>query len=136
MSGLELADPQGASLAAFQMAVDWIIGEAGEMDEQKENAQIQRVILVGNSLDESTKDRAEMAKAKYLTKDVAASSIDAIKQLDDYLVQLAGSVDVDLMPGAFDPANQTLPQQPLHKCLFPCKIDLSQFSSKFLNATW
>eukprot|EP00095_Tigriopus_kingsejongensis_P001851 snap_masked-scaffold2012_size22666-processed-gene-0.7 protein:Tk01851 transcript:snap_masked-scaffold2012_size22666-processed-gene-0.7-mRNA-1 annotation:"hypothetical protein LOTGIDRAFT_106607" len=119
LSGLELGDAQGRSLAAFQLAVDWIIGEAGQRDEQRENAQIQRVIIAGNALDESTQDKAELAKAKYLTQDLEAGSTEAIKQLDHFLVQLAGSVDVDIMPGAFDPANQTLPQQPLHMCLFP-----------------
>ena len=28
-------------------------------------------------------------------------------------------VPVDLMPGANDPANYQLPQQPLHLCMFP-----------------
>jgi DNA polymerase delta subunit 2 len=35
------------------------------------------------------------------------------------LSNIKSSVDVDLMPGEFDPANYTLPQQPLHKCMFP-----------------
>lgn len=29
------------------------------------------------------------------------------------------SVSVDVMPGEFDPTNYTLPQQPLHRCMFP-----------------
>lgn len=29
------------------------------------------------------------------------------------------SVPVDVMPGEFDPTNYTLPQQPLHPCMFP-----------------
>ena len=28
-------------------------------------------------------------------------------------------MEVDVMPGEFDPANFTLPQQPLHSCMFP-----------------
>ena len=36
-----------------------------------------------------------------------------------WLTQLAGAMPVDLMPGATDPANHSLPQQPLHHCLFP-----------------
>jgi DNA polymerase delta subunit 2 len=113
----------------MQLAVDWIIGEAGEMDEQRENAEIVRVVIAGNSLSENTKDKAQMAKAKYLTKDTQASSIEAVKVLDNLLVQLAGSVDTDLMPGAFDPANQILPQQPLHPCLFPLASVYPTFKS-------
>ena len=48
--------------------------------------------------------------------------------LDKLLVQLASSVDTDIMPGEFDPANQILPQQPLHPCLFP-----SEFGNKIGN---
>lgn len=32
---------------------------------------------------------------------------------------LQASVPVDVMPGEFDPTNYTLPQQPLHPCMFP-----------------
>lgn len=66
-----------------------------------------------------------------------------MKELDDVLVQLAvslrererdsyrlrltvvpplslqSSVPVDLMPGLHDPTNHQLPQQPLHRCMFP-----------------
>lgn len=65
------------------------------------------------------RDRDAMSKAKYLTKDRDASSLAAICRLDDILVQLASSIDVDLMPGPNDPTNQLMPQQPLHHCLFP-----------------
>ena len=40
-------------------------------------------------------------------------------ELDDLLVQLTGSINTDLMPGANDPATAVLPQQPLHRCMFP-----------------
>lgn len=29
------------------------------------------------------------------------------------------SIDVDIMPGEFDPTNHMMPQQPLHPCLLP-----------------
>ena len=77
------------------------------------------MVLAGNALSESTRDLESQSKAKYLTKDSAAGSLGAVRLLDDFLVQLAGSVDVALMPGENDPANQILPQQPLHPCLFP-----------------
>ena len=35
------------------------------------------------------------------------------------LTELASGVPVDVMPGACDPASAALPQQPLHRCLFP-----------------
>lgn len=39
--------------------------------------------------------------------------------MDMALTELASGVPVDVMPGASDPASAALPQQPLHRCLFP-----------------
>ena len=36
---------------------------------------------------------------RYLTLNKQAGSVDAMRQLDDLLVQLAGSVNTDLLPG-------------------------------------
>ena len=33
------------------------------------------------------------------------------------------------MPGEFDPANHTMPQQPLHRCMFPQAAAYSTFQS-------
>ena len=82
---------------------------------------MERVIFAGNSLAESMRDRDAMSKAKYLTKDRDAPSLAAVCRLDDILLQLSTSVNVDLMPGPNDPTNQLMPQQPLHNCLFPRK---------------
>ena len=119
MSGLGLGtegDPM-----PLELALSWLVGEAGEMSDQERNSKIERVIVAGNSLSESMRDRDAMSKAKYLTKDRDASSLAAVCRLDDILLQLSTSVNVDLMPGANDPTNQLLPQQPLHHCLFPRK---------------
>ena len=109
------------------------------------------------------------SQAKYLTKKPQAASVEAVKMLDEILLQLSvsepgqasacdqeclavqmgterraggadssrvtvegtgphrlpcpcalqASVPVDVMPGEFDPTNYTLPQQPLHPCMFP-----------------
>ena len=119
LSGLELADPSSPCLLHFQLAIDYLIGDVGDPDDQETVSKIERVIIGGNSLSESTRDKEELSKAKYLTKDAQAGSIGAINLLDKFLVQLAGSVQVDIMPGAFDPSSHVLPQQPLHPCLFP-----------------
>ena len=119
MSGLGLGtdnDPM-----PLELALSWLVGEAGEMSDQEKNSKIERIVIAGNSLSESTRDRDAMSKAKYLTKDRDASSLAAVCRLDDILLQLSTSVNVDLMPGANDPTNQLMPQQPLHHCLFPRK---------------
>lgn len=58
-------------------------------------------------------------QAKYKLKNLEADSVRHVRLLDDMLVQLASAVPTDVMPGANDPANTILPQQPLHSCMFP-----------------
>jgi DNA polymerase delta subunit 2 len=43
------------------------------------------------------------------------------------MTELAAALPVDIMPGPDDPANVSLPQQPLHQCLFPGAAPYSSF---------
>ena len=36
---------------------------------------------------------------------------------------------VDMMPGEYDPANHFMPQQPLHKCMFPKAVSYPTVTS-------
>lgn len=49
------------------------------------------------------------------------------KQLDLWVAQLLSSCFVDILPGATDPANIAIPQQPFHPCLFPHSARFSSF---------
>ncbi len=52
----------------------------------------------------------------FLTQGAAVS---AVRECDMLLTQLASLIPIDIMPGPNDPANCSLPQQPLHRCLLP-----------------
>lgn len=41
------------------------------------------------------------------------------RDMDMIMTELAAALPLDIMPGPDDPANVSLPQQPLHQCLFP-----------------
>ncbi|KAL8585414.1 hypothetical protein ACOMHN_046657 [Nucella lapillus] len=118
VSGLELGGPEERPFS-LQLLVDLLTGQVGDGDQQRATSQIARVIVAGNSLSRSTQDRDSLSKAKYLTKKSSAGSVEAMKNLDDIMYQLSGSVEVALMAGEFDPSNHVLPQQPLHRCMFP-----------------
>ncbi|KAB0406767.1 hypothetical protein E2I00_017007, partial [Balaenoptera physalus] len=107
------------SLLGTQLLVDVVTGQLGDEGEQCSAAHVSRVILAGNLLSHNTQSRDSINKAKYLTKKTQAASVEAVKMLDEILLQLSASVPVDVMPGEFDPTNYTLPQQPLHPCMFP-----------------
>lgn len=50
------------------------------------------------------------------------------REVDMCLSELAGAVPVEVMPGNNDPANHSLPQQPLHRCLFPLASSFTSFN--------
>ena len=45
-----------------------------------------------------------------------------------FLSQILPSLPIDILPGDLDPSNVTLPQIPLHQCLFPSAGSYSNFS--------
>lgn len=118
-SGLGLGASNADSMLALQLLVDMVTGQLGDQGEQSGAASISGVLLAGNLLSQSTQDKEASTKPKYLTKKTQAGSVEAMKLLDEMLLQLVGSVPVDVMPGQYDPTNFTLPQQPLHRCMFP-----------------
>ncbi|KDR14460.1 DNA polymerase delta subunit 2 [Zootermopsis nevadensis] len=118
LSGLDLAN-SGDTLLPFQLFIDWIGGFLGDMGEQEHQACAVRVLIAGNSVKGCGEHKAPVLHNTYKTDVGDAITLDATKLLDDFLVQLTSSIDVDLMPGEFDPSNHTMPQQPLHYCMFP-----------------
>jgi len=115
MSGLELGGEDTEWLVSAQLAADWLVGSAGSPGEQKDLANTERLIIAGDSLGAATRVKEDLDRAKYLTANTAAGSLAAVRQLDDLLVQIVGSLTTDLMPGPNDPATAMMPQQPLHR---------------------
>ncbi|CAH0388289.1 unnamed protein product [Bemisia tabaci] len=117
VSGFDLV---GSSDSVFpiELFIDWATGLIGNPADQ---SRIVRVIVAGNSFRSQSEPEADIfAKFGNTTqKDNINANLLAARQLDDILNQLSTSVDVELMPGAFDPTNNSLPQQPLHFCMFP-----------------
>ncbi|XP_068167246.1 DNA polymerase delta subunit 2 isoform X2 [Antennarius striatus] len=118
-SGLGLGSSRADSMLGLQLLVDMVTGQLGEPGEQGGAAAITRVLLAGNLLSQSTQDKDASSKPRYLTKKTPPGSVEAVRLLDELLLQLVASVPVDVMPGQNDPTNYTLPQQPLHRCLLP-----------------
>lgn len=118
-SGLGLGSSQADSMLGLQLLVDMVTGQLGDQREQSGAATISRVLLAGNLLSQSIQDKDTTTKPKYLTKKTQAGSVEAVRLLDELLLQLVTSLPVDVMPGQYDPTNYTLPQQPLHRCMFP-----------------
>jgi hypothetical protein len=56
--------------------------------------------------------------------------------MDMIMTELAAALPVDIMPGPDDPANVSLPQQPLHQCLFPGACVCSEDGREGLARHW
>ncbi|PON45330.1 DNA polymerase delta/II small subunit family [Trema orientale] len=124
VSGLRVGSGSSNPLQ-FQLLVDHITGHLGDEKEQGIAAQIVQVVIAGNSVEIP---RGLLNGQNLASKDQSRLS-EPIKELDILLTQIAAGLPLDIMPGADDPANFSLPQQPLNRCLFPGSSAYSTFRS-------
>ncbi|CAM9630869.1 unnamed protein product, partial [Hapterophycus canaliculatus] len=102
------------------LLVDFVAGYlGGAEDQERTSARIGRVIVCGDSVAAPSAEllSAGTGPSKRLNAEQQRLVASPMKELDNILALLAAAAPVDVMPGESDPANYTLPQQPLHPCL-------------------
>ncbi|XP_052299127.1 DNA polymerase delta small subunit isoform X2 [Citrus sinensis] len=124
VSGLNVGSGTSNPLQ-FQLLVDHITGHLGDEKEQGIAAEIVHVVIAGNSIEIP---RGLLNGQNLASKD-QSRLFEPIKELDILLTQIAAGVPLDIMPGPNDPANFSLPQQPLNRCLFPGSATYNTFRS-------
>uniref|UniRef100_A0A803QP04 DNA polymerase delta small subunit n=1 Tax=Cannabis sativa TaxID=3483 RepID=A0A803QP04_CANSA len=124
VSGLRVGSGNSNPLQ-FQLLVDHITGHLGDEKEQGIAAQIVQVVIAGNSFEIPR----ELLNGQTLASKDQSRLSEPIKELDILLTQIAAGLPVDIMPGLDDPANFSLPQQPLNRCLFPGSSAYNTFRS-------
>eukprot|EP00246_Nothoceros_aenigmaticus_P018642 TRINITY_DN9842_c0_g1_i2.p1 TRINITY_DN9842_c0_g1~~TRINITY_DN9842_c0_g1_i2.p1 ORF type:complete len:444 (+),score=70.47 TRINITY_DN9842_c0_g1_i2:176-1507(+) len=124
VSGLKIG-VNGSNPLLLQLLIDHLTGYLGEQEEQSLSAQVVHVVIVGNSVDLPQ----NLLHGQPVASKEQGKLIEPVKELDLALTQIAAAMRVDIMPGANDPANYSLPQQPLHRCLFPGAAVYSTFHS-------
>mmetsp|Transcript_5254 Transcript_5254/g.11653 ORF Transcript_5254/g.11653 Transcript_5254/m.11653 type:complete len:503 (+) Transcript_5254:5650-7158(+) len=129
-SGLEIG--AGYDPLNLQLFLDYVAGHVGSETDQELEAKIVRVLLAGNSVNTPKNQSSDDTADARSWKKEANKLTGPMKQLDMSLTEVAACVPVDLMPGGADPCNVTLPQQPLHKCLFPSAV---RFEKTFRRVT-
>ncbi|EEP82849.1 conserved hypothetical protein [Uncinocarpus reesii 1704] len=128
VSGLGITGTSGDTVALSLLA-DYLLGFAEGGSIPTNSTQISRLIIVGNSLGRDVslnleeQDANEAVKKKRQTKkygyDASAYNASPITHLDNFLAEILPSIPVTLMPGETDPANFALPQQAIHRAMFP-----------------
>ncbi|OJJ83879.1 DNA-directed DNA polymerase delta subunit POL31 [Aspergillus glaucus CBS 516.65] len=130
VSGLGITGTASNTLT-LDLLADYLLGYTGTSNEDEgapPNASaITRLVIAGNSLGAnvtaaaaSTENAAaKKAGTKKYGYDASAYNASPITQLDSFLAEILPSIPVTLMPGETDPANFSLPQQGIHRAMFP-----------------
>ncbi|KAK6645537.1 hypothetical protein RUM43_001814 [Polyplax serrata] len=105
------------NILALELLTDWIKGEFGSIADQRNSAKVCRVVIAGNSVGCSDSSTGTYVVNTDLEEEIG--TLNAIQQLDEALADMAGTVEVDIMPGECDPSNHIIPQQPFYDCVFP-----------------
>lgn len=131
VSGLEVgAEGDGAHSLALQLLLDYLSAHVGGSAELSLQGRIVRLVVCGGLLSEAEAGKpvvAEASKAKNARANRSLAA--ALHALEAMLLPVAASLPMDLMPGASDPSNVNLPQQPLHHCLLPLLARHAHFTS-------
>ncbi|OBT45242.1 hypothetical protein VE00_03669 [Pseudogymnoascus sp. WSF 3629] len=125
VSGLDISGSNAGHTLQLNLLLEYLLGEALDPASQQQASQISRLIIAGNSIvvDDSVPGgslgNTRKATHKKYGYDSSAYNPAPTAHLDDFLAALLPSVPVTLLPGASDPANASLPQQPVHSAMFP-----------------
>ncbi|KAJ1878525.1 DNA polymerase delta small subunit Cdc1 [Coemansia sp. RSA 486] len=125
VSGLAMTPDRPISLA-LQLLAETLCGTLGSNQTQQLAARIAQVVLVGNTmvLPPAPLGHAEDARANDRTPAAKLA-----KQADDFLADIAANIPMAVMPGSDDPADMSLPQQPLPRSLLMQCAQYSGFQS-------
>lgn len=123
LSGLNISGDDGDTMI-LDLLMEFLLGEACGPNTQKDAAKVSRLIIAGDSIHQggSLHARDEIDGKKSSKKygyDSSAYNPAPTRILDDFLATLLPSIPITLMPGDSDPANVSLPQQPIHSAMFP-----------------
>lgn len=124
VSGLNISGTYADTLS-LSLLGEYLLGEALDNEDQESVSQISRLIIAGDSIAPDviiTGPVGEEAKKPTLKKygyDATAYNPGPTMQLDQFLAELLPSIPITIMAGEHDPANSTLPQQPIHPAMFP-----------------
>lgn len=123
VSGLGINGDEGDDLS-LDLLMEFLSGEACGPSTQQDVGKISRLIIAGNSISEGSplQVRDELDGKKLNKKygyDSSTYNPIPTQRLDEFLATLLPSMPITLLPGEDDPANVSLPQQPIHPAMFP-----------------
>jgi DNA polymerase delta subunit 2 len=122
VSGLDISGTEADTLT-LSLLTEFLLGEALDEQDRQEAGTISRLIIAGNSVASDLilhqPEEGKKAGSRKYGYDSAAYNPGPTAHFDQFLAELLPSIPVTVMPGDQDPANLTLPQQPIHPAMFP-----------------
>lgn len=121
VSGLNIQDSTEHDLK-LELLKQYLLGELGLEEDKKKCSDIVRLLVAGDSIapiEEDDKEDDFVSTNNYGSKNLTKFNPESIVKLDEFLSDLCSSIPISLMPGPNDPAEICIPQQPIHKSLFP-----------------
>lgn len=127
VSGLDISGTEADTLR-LSLLSEYLLGEALGTEDQASVTKLSRLIIAGNSIASDAitappQDAMDTGTRKTSQKkygyDSAAYNPTPTAHLDQFISELLPSIPVTIMPGEHDPANASLPQQPIHQAMFP-----------------
>ncbi|KAK3899495.1 DNA polymerase alpha/epsilon subunit B-domain-containing protein [Staphylotrichum tortipilum] len=125
VSGLEFSGTETSYTMELNLLLEFLLGEALDSTAQSELAHISRLIIAGNSIanpsdhTDATAPAGDKKGNKKYGYDASSYNQLPSQLLDTFLSTLLPTMPVTLLPGTFDPANASYPQQPIHPAMFP-----------------
>lgn len=127
VSGLGISGTEADTLS-LSLLSEYLLGEALGTEDQISATKLCRLIIAGNSISSDVitappPDAMDTGTRKATHKkygyDSAAYNPTPTAHLDQFLSELLPSIPITIMPGEHDPANASMPQQPIHPAMFP-----------------
>ena len=125
VSGLDVSGTEADTLA-LSLLSEFLLGEGLDGEDQNGTTNISRLIIAGNSIASDAianqpngLDEVKKPAHKKYGYDSSAYNPTPTQHLDQFLSELLPSIPITIMAGEQDPANASLPQQPVHPAMFP-----------------
>lgn len=119
VSGLQFGPDAGADLRTVLLQ-QWLGGELGGADDSALAQRVSQLVVLGGAVAEiaAAPNPDFLTTNNFGSKNVLHFLAELVKLFGAWLAETVALVPVAIMPGASDPCEMCLPQQPMHRSLF------------------
>lgn len=107
-------------LVALDLLQKWLCGSLSLSQKERDIVErLVRLIVAGESVAITDQGREYTTAARYLIRNEECPNVECAAHMDKFLSKISGLLEVDVMPGLGDPSTHLIPQQPIHRAVFP-----------------